>query len=139
MPTLEFNYEYIISKYSGAGAAISFSFADEDNLWDGQIFTFTPYYRQYFLNKKEYGARGLFVEGNMRFAIGHDPNGIFNNDQTDNENWSNLGAGLVLGQKWVSNNGFVFELSIGGGRYFIDDPVSPEAYFRGGLLVGYRF
>jgi len=40
----------------------------------------------------------------------------------------------------VSNNGFVFEISAGGGRYFLNnDNVGPEAFFRGGVLAGYRF
>ncbi len=147
IPTLEFNYEYVISKYSGAGAAISINLNNDDDFEYGQKFAFTPFYRQYFLNKKEYGARGLFVEGMMQMAAGeytdyfydYDPVTNSSNSYTESSDWFNVGAGLAIGQKWVSNNGFVFELSAGGGRYFSGGDNKPEGFFRGGVSVGYRF
>jgi hypothetical protein len=150
IPTLEFNYEYVISKYSGAGAAISINLSNDNNLEYGQKFAFTPFYRQYFLNKKEYGARGLFVEGMLQAAAGEydyynyyedysDPNNPIFESSVTSEDWFNVGAGLAVGQKWVSNNGFVFELSAGGGRYFAGGDNVPDAFFRGGVSVGYRF
>ncbi|MFT5231439.1 MAG: hypothetical protein ACI836_001371, partial [Saprospiraceae bacterium] len=125
VPTLEFNYEYVISKYSGAGAALSVNLSNDIDFEYGQKFAFTPFYRQYFLNKKEYGARGLFVEGMLQAAGGEyenynyyedysDPNNPIFESNVTNEDWFNVGAGLAVGQKWVSNNGFVFELSAGG-------------------------
>ncbi|WP_347374899.1 hypothetical protein [Aequorivita sp. Q41] len=145
--TIEINYEFIISKYSGAGAAISFNLSDESIEGYGQNFAFTPYYRQYFLNKKEYGARGFFVEGSIQIAAGeyedyyysYNPITEIHLEGTTNENWFETGIGLSLGQKWVSNNGFIFEISAGGGRYLLGTDYAPEAYFRGGILVGYRF
>jgi hypothetical protein len=145
--TIEFNYEYVISKYSGAGAAISFNLNDESLENYGQNFAFTPYYRQYFLNKKEYGARGLFVEGALQFAGGNNENYFYDynpltdtfTETTTNDNWFEAGVGLAIGQKWVSNNGFTFEISAGGGRYLLNDDAAPEGYFRGGILIGYRF
>ena len=147
IPTLEFNYEYVLSKYSGVGAAISVNLGDNDNYNYPQTFAFTPFYRQYFLNKKEYGARGLFVEGMMQVAAGvsneyyyeYYPETDTYFDRVEEENWFNVGAGLAIGQKWVSNNGFVFELSAGGGRYFASGDNQPDAFFRGGVSVGYRF
>lgn len=144
--TIEFNYEYVINKYSGAGAAISFNL-DNELLEYGGKFAFTPYYRQYFFNKKEYGARGLFVEGSLQLAGGENEYYNFNYDPiteyyTENiikENWFQAGVGISIGQKWVSNNGFIFEINAGGGRYLLKDDYSPEGYFRGGILVGYRF
>lgn len=145
--TIEINYEYVVSKYSGVGAAISLNLGDESIDDYGRNFAFTPYYRQYFLNKKEYGARGLFVEGSMQLALGertflhynYDPGTDYFIDESYNENWFEAGLGLAIGQKWVSNNGFVFEISAGGGRYLLDADYAPEGYFRGGILVGYRF
>jgi hypothetical protein len=147
VPTLEFNYEYVISKYSGAGAALSVNLSNDIDFEYGQKFAFTPFYRQYFLNKKEYGARGLFVEGMLQAAAGEsniyyyeydDVNGT-DLSYSEEDNWFNVGAGLAIGQKWVSNNGFVFELSAGGGRYFSGGDNVPDAFFRGGVSVGYRF
>ncbi|MCK8522705.1 DUF3575 domain-containing protein [Aquimarina sp. D1M17] len=137
IPNLEINYEYVISRYSGAGIATSFSFDDDHKEY--QSFAIEPYYRQYFFNNKDFGARGFFVEGLLRFAGGEEEIiNIANNSRTT-EDWTNVGIGVVLGQKWVSDNGFVFEISLGGGRYLSDDTFSPEGFVRGGILVGYRF
>lgn len=137
--TLELNYEYIISKFSGLGASVSVRLDEYDDYGSYQKFAFTPYYRQYFFNKKEYGARGLFAEGLLQVASGEelygDDIGFANNDG----DWTNFGVGFALGQKWVSKNGFILEISAGGGRYFGGKDGSPEAFFRGGVLVGYRF
>lgn len=144
---IEFSYEYVISKYSGAGATINFSLDNESLSRYGENFTFTPYYRQYFLNKKEYGARGLFVEATLQIAAGdyedyyYEYNPVTDTyiDGNTKQKWFDAGIGLTIGQKWVSNNGFVFEISGGGGRYLLNGDFAPEAYFRGGILVGYRF
>lgn len=145
--TIEINYEYIISKYSGAGAAISINLDNESIVGYGESFAITPYYRQYFFNKKEYGARGLFVEGTLQLAAGeyedyyytYNPNTEYYLETTTKDKWFEAGLGLAIGQKWVSNNGFTFEISAGGGRYLLNDDVAPAGYFRGGILVGYRF
>ncbi|QAA82989.1 hypothetical protein EI546_15260 [Aequorivita sp. H23M31] len=145
--TLEFNYEYVIGKYSGAGAAISFNLGEKSFEGSGTKFAFTPYYRQYFLNKKDYGARGLFVEGSIQFASGkydgysyfYDPSIDYYQQIMTTEKWFETGIGLSVGQKWVSHNGFIFEISAGGGRYLLNDEAAPAGYFRGGILVGYRF
>lgn len=131
-PNLELNYEYVISKYSGAGIALSYSLDEEYDEY--QKFSINPYYRQYFFNKKDFGARGLFVEGVLKIAGGED---YRFDDMQPAEDWFNVGAGLVVGQKWVSDNGFVFELQIGGGRYFNNDN-GPEGFLKGGVLIGYR-
>lgn len=143
IPNIEINYEYVISKYAGAGAAVSFSL--DESFSEYQKFAITPYYRQYFLNKKEYGARGLFIEGLLQFAIGDSYSSDFVEtspgffETVDDGDWFDTGIGLAIGQKWVSNNGFVFELSGGAGRYLLDSDDSPDAFFRGGFLIGYRF
>ncbi len=132
----EINYEYVLNKYSGVGIATSFSL--DDDFSEYQAFAIEPYYRQYFFNKKDFGARGFFVEGTLRVAGGENEFLNIQNNTTVNENWTDLGIGLTLGQKWVSDNGFVFEISIGGGRYLLDESLD-EGFIRGGILVGYRF
>jgi hypothetical protein len=113
-----------------------------DNQDDYQTFTIAPYYRQYFFNKKDYGARGLFAEGLLQYGTGDDYYGDYYYEQTfgDNTNskWNAFGIGFALGQKWVSQNGFILEISLGGGRYFGNEEGAPEGFFRGGILVGYR-
>ncbi len=138
VPALDISYEYIISQYSGVGATLWLSF--DSDIDDYQDFAFTPYYRQYFFNKKDYGARGFYAEGLLQFARGEED--VFVIDGSSNnttEDWSKFGIGFALGQKWVSKNGFSLDLNIGGGRYFGSSDVGPEAFIRGGIGVGYRF
>lgn len=140
----EVSYEYLISKFSGAGVSISFDVADGEDVLNWAI---TPFYRQYFFNKKEAFARGLFAEGHLNLGNFEDDRYYYecyecNTPQTK-DNFTALGAGFALGYKWASGNGFVIEPSLGIGRnlflkqdeYYYDI----EVYFRGGILVGYRF
>ena len=136
-----FNFLYgLNNKYSGFGAAISLTLEEDYDFQEK--FSFTPYYRQYFLNKKDYGARGLFVEGMLRLAGGVNEELTFDSNTgfstSVEENWFDLGAGLAVGHTWVSENGFVFELSFGGGRYLLDSKAD-DFFLRGGVLIGYRF
>lgn len=142
LPALDISYEYVLSKYSGVGASININFQDEEFDFR-QEFAFTGYYRQYFFNKRDYGARGFFAEGLLQYATGENERVFFIDDTTepDRGNWNKFGVGVSIGQKWVSRNGFVIELSVGGGRYLggDDDGLSPEGFFRGGVSFGYRF
>lgn len=142
LPAIDVSYEYVLSKYSGVGASVNINL-DDDNF--DQKFAFTGFYRQYFFNKKEYGARGFFAEGLLQYASG-DSDTIFSisdNGQVTSQSgdtWNKFGVGVSIGQKWVSKNGFVLELSLGGGRYLNNnDDSSPEGFFRGGVSFGYRF
>ena len=145
VPALDISYEYVLSKYSGFGASINIAFDNDDDIDFRQKFAITPYYRQYFFNKKDFGARGFFAEGLLQYASG-DTNSfsVVNNSDViiTEETWNRFGVGFAIGQKWVSRNGFVIELSLGGGRYFGNDEENfdiPEGFFRGGVSVGYRF
>ena len=141
VPALDVNYEYLISRRSGAGLAVYVALQDlETN--DYQQWAIAPYYRQYFFSKEEYGGKGFFAEGLVMMAGGTYQEEFFNENnntfRTVDENWTQVGVGFSFGQKWVNKNGFVVELSLGAGRYFGAD-LGPEAFFRGGALVGYRF
>lgn len=137
-PAIDISYEYVLSKYSGFGATVWYSF-DEDNdnyfIDSGQKFAITPYYRQYFFNKKDYGARGFYAEGLLQLAFGDDAD----NDPALDTSWTGFGIGFALGQKWVSKNGFVIDLNFGIGRYLDSGEFGPDAFARGGIGFGYRF
>lgn len=142
IPAVDLSYEYVLSRYSGVGVSASLNLSNENS--DGfHDFAITPYYRQYFFNKKEYGARGFYAEGLMRYATGVEGDFVIfvNGTEFRNEGdeWSLFGIGFAVGQKWVSRNGFVFDLSGGVGRYFGASDNEPEFFFRGGFNVGYRF
>ena len=68
-------------------------------------FSITPFYRYYFFNKEDYGAKGFFVEGFGKLSFGDNSyeNINYNND-LDEENFTDLSLGMALGQKWVNKN-----------------------------------
>ncbi|MEL6810757.1 MAG: hypothetical protein AAFP76_05435 [Bacteroidota bacterium] len=146
VPAIEINYEYVLSKYSGVGGSVSFTIEDDQDY--EQDYAVNAYYRQYFFNKKDFGARGFFAEGLLQYTGGTtlddffevtDPvtgNGIIISTEED---WTAFGIGFAIGQKWVSRNGFIVEINAGGGRNLSSDEAAPDAFFRGGVLVGYRF
>lgn len=137
LPALDLSYEYVINKYSGVGASVSFAF-DGDNSADfPQNFSFSPFFRQYFFNKKDYGARGFFAEGLLQFATGEGQ--LFDLETEELEDWSQFGVGVTLGWKFVSTNGFVIDIHLGGGRYLGDTENGPGGFARVGVNLGYRF
>jgi len=143
VPAIDISYEYVISKYSGVGASINIGLSSDGDLDIPQDFAITPYYRQYFFNREDYGAKGFYAEGLLQYATGDDI--FFNFDEIagisteTSRDWSQFGIGFAVGQKWVSRNGFVVELSLGGGRYIGGEDFAPGGFFRGGASVGYRF
>jgi hypothetical protein len=136
-PALSLSYERLVNESNGYGVSIFANFGDNDTSY--QSFNITPYYRFYFLNRKDYGASGLFVEAFSSFSsVNFDD---WYGAETANEFQFSMGIGF--GKKWVNRNGFTFELFAGVGRYFIDRDTDnyshPEAHGRIGLSVGKRF
>lgn len=140
---IEINYEYVFSKYSGIGGYVSYDF-DQNDYVEDQVFAIGGFYRQYFFNRKDFGARGLYAEGLMQYGYFEDKEFRFDFDTQreleDDLQYSAFGIGFALGQKWVSSNGFILEISAGVGRNFGNqDYRETDVFFRGGILVGYRF
>ncbi|MBT8287696.1 MAG: DUF3575 domain-containing protein [Bacteroidia bacterium] len=133
-PILEGTYEYIKNQNSGFGMSLLVNLNSDNDYPEN--FSITPFYRMYFFNKRDYGAKGFFVEGFGKLATGKDGNILesFGND----ENYTDLSLGMSLGNKWVNTNGFVFEVLLGVSRT-LGSNYGNEAYLRGGLFVGYRF
>ena len=104
-------------------------------------FSITPFYRGYFFNKQDYGAKGFFVEGFGKYVSG-DVEFFSGDDEVlfggDRENFNDFSLGMSVGQKWVNSNGLVVELLVGVSRTLGGD-IGNEGYFRGGVFVGYRF
>lgn len=143
-PIFEGTYEYIYSRDFTFGSSVLVNFVSDNGY--PEDFSVTPFARFYFQESKEYGAKGFFVEGFAKYALGHTYEthytytGIDTYDLYDEKKTYNIGAvGLALGKKWVNNSGFVFEILAGGGRAFGNSEGSPEAVFRGDLNIGYRF
>lgn len=133
-PIAEASYEFVKNENSGYGVSILANLGNDSY---NENFSITPFYRMYFFNKQDYGAKGFFVEGFGKLSIGDEE--FFYDDYTDNDSYTDFSLGMSLGKKWVNSNGFVFELLVGASRALGGDNSGPEAYFRGGLFVGYRF
>ena len=147
---IEFTYEYLISKYSGAGISITFDGGKESD--DIITWAITPFYRQYFFNRQEKRAQGLFAEGHLNvggfedyyYEFTYSVDSEYQPETRIENSTTAFGAGFALGYKWASNNGFVIEPLLGVGHNLFgsevnDDYIDLDFYFRGGIQVGYRF
>ncbi len=136
-PIFEGTYEYIYSKDFTFGSSILVDFQNE-NVWD-ENFSLTPFARFYFQESKEYGAKGFFVEGFAKLALGKNELYSEINSNYESEKFTAGALGLSLGKKWINHSGFVFESLIGFGRSIGNTNNSPDVFFRGDLSIGYRF
>lgn len=116
-------YERILNTSSSLGISMFINAGDE-SLLTYRKFAINPYYRFYFYNTKEYGARGFFIEGFSSFA------------SVENQSLQ-VSLGMTIGQKWVTTNGFSFELFLGLARYITDTAL--EAHAPVGIAIGKRF
>jgi len=131
---IDISYERVDESSIGYGASLFVNLRDPKDSGAAyyEKFAFTPFFRFYFFDKKDYGARGLFAEVFSKFASGDNPDNL-------NEDYFDAALGLAIGQKWVNKRGFLLEISLGGGRNIGFDDNSPEFTFRGGISLGYRF
>jgi len=132
---LEASYEFVGNTSSGYGFSILLNPRESDVYFEK--FSVTPFYRMYFFNKEDYGAKGLFVEGFSKFSFGTDD--IYYFDNYSDDNYFDMALGLSIGKKWVNKNGFILEIFVGGGRTLGISEYSPEGFFRGGIFIGKRF
>ena len=117
-------YERISNRSSSFGLSMFINGGDEFIDTTDRKFAINPYYRFYFFNSKEYGARGFFVEGFSSFA------------SLESESLQ-VSLGMSIGQKWVNTHGFSFELFLGLSRYITDS--DNELYVPAGVAIGKRF
>ena len=117
-------YEKILNRSSSFGLSMFINGGDDDIDITDRKFAINPYYRFYFFNSKEYGARGFFVEGFSSFA------------SLESESLQ-VSLGMSIGQKWVNTHGFSFELFLGLSRYITDS--ENELYVPAGVAIGKRF
>jgi hypothetical protein len=141
-------YEYVLGRYSGVGVDLNIGIYDNSDNNNIETFSFTPYYRQYFFSKEDYGAKGFYGEGFVKFYT-YEVNQGFINDgitrTTVSEDFFETAIGVGIGWKWVSDSGFLIDLGFGIGRNLgiADDASSqyslPEVTGRGGVNFGWRF
>lgn len=133
VPGFHLYYEKIIDQNSSAGIALFARLKDETI---HRNFAISPYYRIYFLNRRDYGAKGLFVETFASLASVDDA-------IRESINITRFSVGLTLGRKWISRQGYTYEPFIGFGRY-LDGHSNGEnsndpGHLRFGFSLGKRF
>jgi hypothetical protein len=142
-------YEYVLGRYSGVGVDLNIGIADDDSEADfEETFSITPYYRQYFFSKEDYGAKGFYGEGFAKFytfdSNNSNGNGFFSGSGLPVASFTEVAIGVGIGWKWVSESGFLIDLNLGIGRNLgIADDQNiyelPEITGRAGLNFGWRF
>ena len=141
-PALDISYEHVLSSASGLGASLLLNFGGDN--YGSQKFALSPFYRFYFFDQKDYGARGLFVEGFSSLAIVEPytewvelrDGSFMEQDQGIQFQWS---IGFAAGRKWINQKGFSFEIFLGVGRYLLSTDTTDEVHPRIGASFGKRF
>ncbi len=144
LPAFQPRYEYILGRYSGFGADLFIAIDNENvNTEELEKFSITPFYRQYFFSKEDFGAKGFYAEGFLKAYTYESVSNIdiFPPQEDMEETYFETALGVSIGWKWVSNSGFMIDLGIGIGRNlgFADDPDNIVVIPRGGLHFGWRF
>ena len=134
-------YEYLLNEESGVGLTLFVPITN--NLSDDLNFYVSPYYRFYF--GEEYAA-GFFLEG---FGMLSSTNNVVRRagfafpgpvEEVTEEGLIDFALGIGLGGKWVTDSGFVGELSLGVGRnLFNSDETDEDFVGKIGITLGYRF
>ena len=117
-------YERILNRSSSFGLSMFINGGDDVGDITYRKFAINPYYRFYFFNSKEYGARGFFVEGFSSFA------------SLESESFQ-VSLGMTIGTKRINTNGFSFELFAGLSRYITG--TDKEFHVPIGIAIGKRF
>ena len=129
----ELTYEYISSDEFTFGSSILYNFDKQNDF--PEDFSLTPFARFYYANNGDDDAEGFFIEGYFKYSAGRY---VYNNSDV-RDKYNAPSVGLSLGNKWVTDSGFVFETLIGFGRTLGNTSVAPDTSVRGDLFVGYRF
>ena len=134
----EVTYERTLNEESAVGASLFIPFGNDEDIDFNIDFYFSPYYRLYF--GKKYAA-GFFIEG-FGLLSSYDNKDIFisNDPSIREDNSLAFALGIGVGGKWVTNSGFIGELSLGIGRNIINaDDFVDDVVGKINIGVGYRF
>lgn len=133
--TPEVSFEYLLSNESAIGlyAAVGTS----DGFLDRGGTMLTPYHRIYFDRNSH--ASGFFLETSMSFFTitesRYDP---ITYSYVGEERELQFGIGFAGGWKWLTQSGWIGDLSFGLGRNLVSDDFLP-LYPRWGISIGKRF
>lgn len=136
----EVSYERILQEDLSVGASMGINVEkerDRDNfVW--MKFQFTPYFRWFFGGNAEamqkYAA-GFFIEANAS-VFQRSENVSWDGQDFFDKYWG-FGAGVAVGWKYVTKNGWVGDVFFGLGKDFSGK--GADAYPRMGICIGKRF
>ncbi len=133
-PAINISYEHLYKPEMSYGVSLFMNLKSENGHYEK--FAITPFFRFYFLSKKDFGTKGYFVEVFSKFVSGED---IFPFSNQKNSSYFDGSLGLAIGKKWLHKNGFTLENSFGIGRSLGFNKSSPDFVFRGSVSLGYQF
>ena len=136
--SIEAIYERNLNNRSSLGISGQYMFSEKVD--EDMNYSLTPYYRRFF--GKNY-ASGFFVEGFGMFSS-IDGKKIYETKEqlifTEGSDVYDLSLGLGLGSKWVTKNGYIFEINAGWGKQLFNaDKTDHDQVLRYGFKFGYRF
>jgi hypothetical protein len=131
-------YERTLNDESALGINVFLPF--DNDIKDDIKYYISPYYRFYFGQKY---AAGFFLEG-FGMLNSTVENTIYYNDGIDpsfsEKTVTDFALGIGLGGKWVTNKGFIGELSFGVGRnLFNTNEFDDDFVAKASITIGYRF
>jgi hypothetical protein len=133
---LDIGYENLFREEMSFGISMFINFKASETYYEK--FALTPFYRFYFFNNQEKGSKGHYIEVFSKFASGTNKELEYYNNTNLEDDYFDVNLGISVGKKWISNSGFVLEVSFGGGRNLGFSKSSPDYAFRGGVSLGYR-
>lgn len=135
----ELNYEYILTRNTGAGLYANVNL-DNNKLYPYN-YMFGGYYR-FYVGKKT--ANGFFFEAGLA-AIGLSVESYYYYDQTngnyyyEDEDYHSYGPTITLGGKFPLGNSVLLEFFGGIGRNFSSEEMVENVFPRIGISIGHRF
>lgn len=147
--TVDISYERILNPSNSFGISVLIKTNSTDINDDGITtkFEISPYYRFYFLNRKDYGSKGFFFEVYTAFSsieetiytYTYNENSFYYSERSESDPESILGIafGAGIGKKWINRKGASIELLVGIGTYLS----GPQDTIHGklGVTIGKRF
>jgi len=153
------NFEYILNEQMGVSFGVDYfgKTFDDFGLDDYKLsgLRLTADFRFYFSPDDD--AEGFFAAPYVKYRNWKTSGWSSTVDENGNVvdldySMTGIAGGLIIGKKWVTDSGFLFELNGGAGKYLTNtvtytvdgyDPlVGPTLFdidFRFGILIGWRF
>lgn len=124
------SYEHVLNDNMGIVGQFTYFTPPSSFSYEYQAIGIAPEFRYYFAPKR--GGDRFFAAGYMRYRNTNADNytTVENNGVSTSisQQTNGLAIGVNTGSKWVTNSGFLFEISAGFGRYLIDEASYSNGY-----------